>query len=47
MVIDNREERLVGCLICNLWCDSDGNAVLLSVEDLAALYAAQWTENRP
>jgi hypothetical protein len=42
MVIDNREARLVGCLTCNFWCDSDGNAVRLSVEDLATLHAAQW-----
>jgi hypothetical protein len=41
IVIDNRGEHLVGCLSCNLWCDRDGNAVKLSVEDLAALHAAE------
>jgi hypothetical protein len=37
--IDNRGERLTGCMTCNLWRDSEGNVVKLSVEDLAALQA--------
>jgi hypothetical protein len=30
--IDNRGHRLRGCLTCNVWHDSDGNVVKLSVE---------------
>ena len=39
VVIDNRRRHLVGCLICNLWTDKDGNAVRLSEEDVVALHA--------
>jgi hypothetical protein len=39
IAIDNRRRHLVGCLICNLWSDKDGNAVRLSEEDLVALCA--------
>jgi hypothetical protein len=38
IVVDNRRRHLVGCLICNLWTDKDGNAVRLSEKDLVALY---------
>jgi hypothetical protein len=37
--IDNRGQRLRGCLTCNKWRDGQGNQVKLSVEDLAALHA--------
>ena len=37
--IDNRGERLTGCLSCNLWAPADGDRwVRLSVEDLHALH---------
>ena len=39
IMIDNRGRHLQGCLTCNEWRDSAGNAVKLSVEDLAALHA--------
>jgi hypothetical protein len=38
--IDNRGERLRGCMTCNIWWSlTGGAAVKLSVEDLAALHA--------
>ena len=37
--VDNRGQHLRGCLTCNEWRDSEGNAVKLSLEDLAALHA--------
>ena len=37
--IDNRGERLIGCLTCNLWAPADAKRwVRLSVEDLRALH---------
>jgi hypothetical protein len=37
--IDNRGERLIGCLTCNLWSGSDAEKwKRLSEEDLAALH---------
>ena len=37
--IDNRGERLTGCLTCNLWTASDAKGwTRLSVEDLRALH---------
>jgi hypothetical protein len=37
--IDNRGERLIGCLTCNLWSPPDGKRwTRLSEEDLRALY---------
>jgi hypothetical protein len=39
IVIDNRGERLIGCLTCNLWSGGDDEKwKRLSEEDLAALY---------
>jgi len=38
LMLDNRGQWLQGCATCNDWRDSDGNAVKLSVEDLAALH---------
>ena len=38
--IDNRGQRLRGCMTCNIWWSLiGGGAVKLSVEDLAALHA--------
>jgi hypothetical protein len=38
--IDNRGQRLRGCMTCNIWRSlTGGGAVKLSVEDLAALHA--------
>ena len=38
--IDNRGQRLHGCMTCNVWWSvTGGGAVKLSVEDLAALHA--------
>ena len=37
--IDNRGERLTGCLTCNLWSGGDVKGwIRLSVEDLRALH---------
>jgi hypothetical protein len=37
--IDNRGERLIGCLTCNLWSNGDDEQLKrLSEEDLAALH---------
>ena len=37
--IDNRGQRLTGCMNCNIWWSAEGNKVRLSEEDLAALHA--------
>jgi hypothetical protein len=38
--IDNRGQRIHGCMTCNIWWSlTGGGAVKLSVEDLAALDA--------
>ena len=42
--VDNRGQHLRGCLTCNLWQNSAGNVVKLSVEDLAALHAIRRTK---
>jgi hypothetical protein len=37
--IDNRSERLVGCLMCNLWTAADSKRwIRLNEEDLRALH---------
>ena len=36
--IDNRGQRLRGCMTCNIWCTAEGNKVRLSEEDLRALH---------
>lgn len=37
--IDNRGERLVGCLTCNLWTAADGKGwIRLGEDDLRALH---------
>jgi hypothetical protein len=36
--IDNRGERLAGCLTCNIWWTSDDTKKRLSVADLQALH---------
>jgi hypothetical protein len=39
MEIDNRGERLMGCLTCNLWAPAEGKRwTRLSEEDLRALH---------
>ena len=40
IMIDNRGRHLQGCVTCNEWRDSAGNAVKLSVEGCAACAAA-------
>jgi hypothetical protein len=43
--IDNRGQRLHGCMTCNIWWSlTGGGAVKLSVEDLAALHAMRRTK---
>ena len=37
--IDNRGQRLSGCMTCNIWWSADDKKVRLSEEDLAALHA--------
>jgi hypothetical protein len=42
--IDNRGQRLPGCMTCNKWWSlTEREAVKLSVEDLAALHALRRT----
>ena len=41
--VDNRGQRLRGCLTCNEWRDSAGDVVKLSVDDLAAVHALRHT----
>ena len=43
--IDNRGERLTGCLTCNVWWSRwSANAVKLSEEDLHALHELRRTK---
>ena len=43
--IDNRGQRLRGCMTCNIWWSlTGGGAVKLSVEDLYALQQLKWTK---
>ena len=37
--IDNRGQRLTGCMTCNIWWSADDKKVRLSEGDLAALHA--------
>jgi hypothetical protein len=41
--IDNRGQRLTGCLTCNLWAPADGKRwTRLSEEDLRALHRLRY-----
>jgi hypothetical protein len=43
--IDNRGQRLTGCMTCNIWWSlTGGGAVKLSVEDLYALQQLKQTK---
>jgi hypothetical protein len=42
--IDNRGQRLKGCLTCNIWSSVSGERVELSVEDLRALQELRWAK---
>jgi hypothetical protein len=43
--IDNRGQRLRGCMMCNIWWSlTGGGAVKLSVEDLEALQKLRRTK---
>jgi hypothetical protein len=37
--IDNRRQRLRGCMTCNEWYDDKGNLIRLPLENLSALHA--------
>ena len=37
--IDNRGQRLRGCMTCNIWWSTDGVKFRLSEEDLRALHS--------